>query len=518
MLVVYTEDQIFDAAMNYFRLAFPTQDLTDRGLFGLLARGFARFFSLQQYQLLQVDNDAVPAYQQDADGNVRSRCSSAALDAWAFVFGLPSGVPGRYGRRGATVATGGTTTPTGTAGTLVPAGTQATDSTTQVVVQTTAAITLDGPPNTQSVGLISVTAGTAANLPLGSVLTWLAPPVGLAATTVLGTPLVGALDRESDPDLLARILRRIQNPPRGGTAADYRVWAEFAVDAAGASLGIARAYIYPLRNGLGTVDVVPFQNGSGATRVPGVAQLVSLLAYLNTKRPVTASVRVVAPLPVALRLRVRLTPSTAKGGIYGYDWNDQGLATAITAYNAMAKTISCAAPARLKAAVDAGSKPRIQIINSAPLADVVPFQARVLSYVAGAPDVLTLDTFPGSGPVAGTDYFWAGGGAVAAVADRLLAYVDQAGPSRQSGYADPFDSWDSDITLARITDVVMATKDADGTRMVVDIPRLATNGVTLAIGAGAFAPSSFVARDTGASIEFATLRKGGGIEVVQAQP
>ena len=76
----------------------------------------------------------------------RSRCSSAALDAWAFVFGLPSGVAGRYGRRGATVSTGGMTIPTGTAGTLVPAGTQAVDSTTQILVQTTAAITLDGRP------------------------------------------------------------------------------------------------------------------------------------------------------------------------------------------------------------------------------------------------------------------------------------------------------------------------------------------------------------------------------------
>lgn len=519
MLSVYTEDQIFDAALNYFRLSFPTQDLSDRGLFGLFARAFARFASLAQYQLLQVDNDAVPAYQQDADGNVRSRCSSAALDAWAFVFGLPSGVPGIYGRRGATISTGGTTTPSGTAGTVVPAGTQAADSTGQVLVQTTAAITLDGPPNTQSVGVISVTAGAAANLPVGSLLTWVSPPAGLAATATFSTALVGALDRESDVDLLARLLRRIQNPPRGGTANDYRTWAELSTDVTtGAQLGINRAYIYPLRNGLGSVDVVPFQNGSGAGRIPGAATLAKLLAYLETQRPVTAKVRVVSALAIALRLRVRIVPSTAKGGVYGFDWNDQGVATAVSAHDATAKTISCAAPARLKAAVDSGRKPRIQLINSAPLADVVPFQARVLSYVAGTPDVLTLDSFPSSGPIDAVDYFWAGGGAVDAVAARLLAYVDQAGPSRQSGFADPYDAWESDVTLARITDVVMETKDEDGTRMVVDIPRLASNGVTLAVGSGGFAATSFTPRDGGANLEYATLRKGGGIEVVQAQP
>lgn len=520
MLTLYTEDQIFDAALNYFRLGFAAQDLSDRSLFGLLSRAFARFFSLAQYELLQVDNDAVPAYQQDADGNVRSRCSSAALDAWAFVFALPSGTPNVYGRRGATIATGGSTTPTGTAGTVVPAGTQATDSTTQIVVQTTAAITLTGSPNTVPVGIISVTAGSAANLPKNSVLTWVAPPVGLNATASLSVALVGAQDRESDTDLLARLLRRIQNPPRGGTSADYRVWAELATDlVTGAQLGISRNFVYALRDGLGSVDNLPLQNGSGAGRVPGVATLLKLLAYLDRVRPVTARVRVLAALPIVLRLRVRLTPSPAKGGAYQYDWNDQGLATAISAHNTTNKTISCAAPARLKDAVDAGARPRIQIINSSPLADVQPFQARVLSYVAGVPDVLTLDRFPESGPIDGVDYFWAGGGAVDAVANRLLSYVDQLGPSRQSGFADPYDAWESDVTLARVCDVVMETKDEDGTRMVLDVPRLSTNGITIAVGAGAFVPTSYTPRDGGgSSIEFATLRKGGGLEIVQATP
>ncbi len=513
-VTLYSESALFDAAMGYFRLSFPRQDLSDRSFFGLLARAFARFVVLTQQEILQVDNDSVPAYQQDADGNLRSRTSSEALDAWAFVFGLPSTTPGVYGRKGATISTGGSGVPSGVATTFVPAGTQGVDSTTQVVVQTADDVTLNGPPNTNSVRLVSLTTGTKANLPAGSVITWLSPPAGLAATMTLTAALVGGDDRESDNELLARLLRRIQTPPRGGTAADYRTWAEESVDiTTGAQLGIQRAYVYPLRSGLGTVDILCLVAGSGANRVPGLATLLKVRDYIDTKRPVTAKSFLVYPDDVEIRIRVRITPSTAKGGLYGYDWYDSGLPTTITAHSAMAKTISCAAPAALRAAVDAGSKPRVQLINSGGTSPL-PFQARVLSYVAGAPDVLTLDSFPPAGPVDGTDYFWAGGGAVDLVSSRIVTYVDGLGPGRGL-FADPYDVWESDVTLARIADIVMETRDTDGTRMIADIPKLAMNGITIAVGAGAFAPNSFTPRDGGPLIEFATLRAG-GIEIVQA--
>ena len=103
-VTVYTEEELFNSALGYFRLTFPGLDLSDSGFLGLLARDFARFFVLAQQEIIQVGNDSVPAYQQDADGQIRSKCSSEALDAWAFVFGLPSGTPGVYGRRGPTIA------------------------------------------------------------------------------------------------------------------------------------------------------------------------------------------------------------------------------------------------------------------------------------------------------------------------------------------------------------------------------------------------------------------------------
>lgn len=513
-VTLFTEDALFDAALGYFRVAFPGVDLSDRSFFGLLARAFAQCMVLAQYQILEVDQDSVPAYQQDADGSIRSRCSAQALDAWAFVFGLPSGTPGVFGRRGATVSTGGVGTPTVTAAAvLVPAGTQATDPTGQIVVQTTAAVTLNGPPNTLPVQFVSVTQGAAANLPAGTRLTWTAPPVGLSSTVVLSSPLRGAEDAETDSELVARLLRRIQQPPRGGTAADYRVWAEESVDPNGASLNIFRAYVYPLRSGLGSVDVVPTYDGSGLGRQPPAGEITKVQAALDLLRPVTAAVSVRAPyMPAgnALLLRVTATPSPAKNGIYRWDWNDGGFATTITAHTA--NTLTCAAvPADLQAAFAAGRTARVQVIISTAGASPLPFVARVTNIVG---TVLTLETPFVVQPTDGVDYFWAGSAVVAPIASRILAFVDSLGPSRQSGFADPGDAWEDTVLLERITDVVMETRDSDGTRMVVATPGFGGRSVQIAVGAGLWSNTAYQPRDIGFGIELAYLR-GGGIEVLQ---
>lgn len=518
MITLYTEDALFSAALGYFRLAFPGVDLSDRSFFGLLARSFARFFVLAQYQVERAANDSVPAYQQDADGNVRSRCSSEALDAWAFVFGLPSGTPGIYGRRGATVSTGGVSTPTVTgAAVLVPAGTQATDPTGQVTVQTVAAVTLDGPPNTLPVQFVSVTKGAAASLPAGTRLTWVSPPAGLVSSTVLSSALKGAEDIESDSQLVARILRRIQQPPRGGTAADYRAWGEEAVDTNGGSLNVFRAYPYPLREGLGSVTIVPTYEGSGTGRQPPSGEINKILAYLNRVRPVTATSYVRTPfMPAssALRIRVRVIPSTAKNNTYAYDWLDGGSSTAISARTSNTVTVAVV-PAGLAAAFAAGSRPRIQMIISTTGADPIPYVGRVTGIAAG---VLTLDPpFP-TLPTVG-DYFWPGGSVVQPVAQRILDYVDSLGPSRASGFADPNDAWEDGVLLERLVSVVMGTRDTDGTPMVTAMTAPGPIGdiARIAVGAGAFLPQPYRAKDvdplTGPELLY--LRQG-GIEVVQA--
>lgn len=504
-VTLYTEDQVYQAALGYFTALFPGADLTDRGYFGLLARAFAQVVVLAQYGIEQADNDGTPAYQQAADGTVRSKCSSQALDGWAFVFGLPSGTPGIYGRHIATVSTGGSAIPTGTVGTVVPAGTLAVDSTGQVTVKTTAAVTLNGPPNTNSVPFVSVTTGSAANLPVGSVLTWVSPPAGLNATVTLTSPLTGAVDVESDSDLVARIIRRIQNPPRGGTAADYRAWTEESTDSTGASTGIVRGYVYPLRSGLGTVDTVVTVKGSGLSRVPGAATIAAVQAYVNSKRPVTAVANVLAPFcdPLgAIRVFVLCVPSGAKNGTYNFDWDDGRASSPVVSSTANSITTT-SVPASLAAAVAAGARPRIQVAVSRAGARPQPVQVRVVSIVG---TTLNLGSNFLVQPLAG-DQFYAGGGVVDLVADSIVAYVDSLGPSLQCGCADPNDPWQSTVSVNRIVEVCLDTLDTDGTRVLSDIP--SPLGVQIAVGAGSYTSTSYVPRDIGTGIELPYLRAGG---------
>lgn len=509
---LYSEDQIFQLAMGYFSTLFPGEDLSDKGFLGLLARAFAQVVVLTQYGIEQADDDGTPAYQQAADGTVRSRCSTEALDGWAFTFGLPSGTPGIYGRGIAKVSTGGSAVPTGTAGTLVLAGTLGVDSTGQVVVKTASDVTLGGPPNLNSVPIVSVTTGLAANLPAGSVISWNSPPAGLDPSATLTSALTGATDVESDSDLVARIIRRIQNPPRGGTTADYRAWCTEATDANGAALNLL-PFIFPLRNGLNSVDCLITVPGSGPGRRPGAATQAAAQLYIDGKRPVTATgVRVLLPLldpNAALRIIARVVPSTAKRGSYLYDWDDAGAATTITA--STATSITCTVvPAALQLAVTAGRKPRVQIQVSSPGASPKPYQARVLS-IAGT--TLNLDTTLVFAPVSGSDVFHAGGSVVDRVAAAILAYVDSLGPSVQSGFADTNDPWESTVSINRLVDVCLEARDTDGTRLLLDVP--VPNGVLIGVGAAAPAAASYVPKDVGSGIELAYLRPG-GILVVKA--
>ena len=515
-ITIASEETVFQGIMGFYTAQFPDQDLSEKSFFGLFARAQSQAIMLYLKIVEQADNDATPAYKQDADGTVLSKCSTEALDAWAITYGLPSGTAGIYGRKGATGSSGGVGLPTCSVnGTLISAGSQLTDSTGQVTVETVADVTTNGPPNTLTVTLVSVTTGLAANLPVGSVLTFVSPPANVSSTLALTSALTGGAERETDGALLARILFRLQNPPRGGTAADYRYWAESSVDLANnnAALDIIRAYVYPLRSGLGSVDVVVTRAGSGTTRDPGATITALVQTYLNSVRPVTATVTALRPsMPTgrALKIRILLSPYEK----FAYDWDDGGAQTGI--FSATSTTLvvqSIALPAALSAASAAGKLPRIQIRNTSAGASPKPYVRNVTRIQPDVPIVgqstLTLGAAVTPTPAAGADYFIAGGPVVDTIASAILAYVDGLGPSRSSGYADVYDVWESDVTIARLIDIAMEARDSDGTRMIRNIPNIASVGVTIAIGAGAYTSTDFTPRDVVGSVEMAHLAAGG---------
>lgn len=136
----------------------------------------------------------------------------------------------------------------------------------------------------EAAGSLHNTAATAAVL--------MAPPAGVAADCTVQAQ--GGTDAETDASLLARLLEAIRRPAAGGNRYDYKNWA-LSID------GVAAAYVYPLRRGLGTVDIaVTAENGSPAREVVAKVQ-----AYIDEMRPVTAkNVKVSAPDETAVAVRV----------------------------------------------------------------------------------------------------------------------------------------------------------------------------------------------------------------------
>ncbi|EPQ4518068.1 baseplate J/gp47 family protein [Klebsiella variicola] len=175
-------------------------------------------------------------------------------------------------RKSATTASG-ILTVTGEPGATAVAGYSVTRG--SLTYTTTAAVTLDSDGN-GTVAASYSTAGAAGNTTAITSGTFTSTPTGFDSTVVIGV-MSGGTDQELDTELLARLLDIIRRPPAGGNKYDYRRWA-MNVD------GVTAAYVYPLRRGLGTVDVV-ITSSDGA---PSAEIITAVQAYIDDQRPVTA--------------------------------------------------------------------------------------------------------------------------------------------------------------------------------------------------------------------------------------
>lgn len=494
-VTVYTEQQLLDLAIAYLRGQFPGAAFDAKSYFGQLAAALAQLLGSVQASISAADHDAVPGKTVDIDGNPIARNTAAALNAWAWLR-LPSNRgAGLFGRNGALAARAGAGLIVGPIATAIPAGAVLTDPTGQISVQLDVAIVIPG-SGSISGSFSALTLGAAGNLPVGTPLRWQSPPPGVQPTVVLTSPLRDGVDVETDLQLADRIIRWLQSPPKGGTAADFRAWAESAVDSTGAAVPIVRAYVYPLRNGLGSVDVVITVAGTGPGRAPSLSAIAAVLAYLKSKKIVTDSVRVQAPTfdPTArFTARVRVVPHPH----YEYDW--VGSSMTVVSYAAPnLVVVGAAAPAELKAAVDAGKQPRIQL--SLPSVSRLPVEARVIAYADNTPmagqSQLTLSAALPASP-SGSDVVFPGGPAVSLLAPVVMAYIDGIGPSRLSGYADPLDVWEDRVSVSGVAQVVRNLRGADGNAIVVYAPDAGIGvGVQFAVNGGPLAGADVLLTDT----------------------
>jgi hypothetical protein len=457
-------DTIITRGRAYFRTSFPGFPMGVKQFFGQLARAVGVNIWAAQKTVEELDNDIVPS----------SQSSDAALSAWAFLLGLPNGAGG-FGRLVATPGSGGRAPLTGVQGTTYLDGLVATaeDGSTQIELSGTVAIP-GAPPGLGSVlgQFNGITPGTVSNLPIGSVMTWDNPPAGADPTFVLTSALTDGEDIEQNPAVLLRILQRLQTPPRGGVAQDYRNWAE-------AIASIVGVYVFPRRSGTGTVDVVVVVGGSGQGRVPSPALVAQVQAIVDSLRPVAAErANLMAPYAPNGRghlARVRVQPN---GTINRFDWDSSTASYTVDTYTpgSPAKLkLNILAPADLKAAIDAykaapssAAKPRLQVLSTG---SVINPGIGCVDYAdAGGKTELTLDTLPSTWtpPTAG-DTVYAYGPVVATIAAALLNTCDALGPSRVSGFGDQLTPWLDTLSVSKLIAAAEDATDSSGNLLINEV-------------------------------------------------
>lgn len=188
----------------------------------------------------------------------------------------------------AAAAAAGTVRFFGAAGTPVNAGQQVFTAQSVYVQATTSGVVGVG-GSVDLVGIATV-AGAAGNLSANTAATVNAPPAGITGAATILT-MTGGADVESYDSLLARLLLWLSEEAQGGNSVDYKRWT-LAVP------GVARAYVFDVRRGAGTVDVVPMP----AAGLPSAPLLAAVQAVLDVKRPVgmrnTSPVLALAPTPI----------------------------------------------------------------------------------------------------------------------------------------------------------------------------------------------------------------------------
>lgn len=201
-------------------------------------------------------------------------------------------------RREATAATG-TLTVTRTAGATIPVGTVfvAADGETRY------ATTEEPEVDESTVPVQCMTTGTGGNREAGETFTLVSPLTGVA-TEATGSEMAGGTEAETDDSLRERLIYRLQNPPRGGTATDYVAWAMEVP-------GVTRAWCFPKELGIGTVTVRFATDGLTENGVPTEGMVSIVSDYIAENAPVTAATTVVAPVAKTVNFQIEdLYPDT----------------------------------------------------------------------------------------------------------------------------------------------------------------------------------------------------------------
>lgn len=216
------------------------------------------------------------------------------LERWAAIWGLT--------RKAATAAQG-TIRFTGSNGAVIAAGTVLI-RTDAVEFTTDAEVTIAG--GQADVGVTCSSLGATGNTDIGTILNLQSPIANVDTGATVqdngsGEGLTGGTNEETDEQLRQRLLQRIQQPPQAGSCSDYVRWALEVP-------GVTRAWCYELWLGPGTVGVTFVRDGEDPI-IPSAPEVQEVADYIETLRPVTATVTVFAPAEQTIDLDIELLPN-----------------------------------------------------------------------------------------------------------------------------------------------------------------------------------------------------------------
>lgn len=202
-------------------------------------------------------------------------------------------------RKAATFATG-TATITGVNGFVLPLGHQVQRADGVLFVTETDGEITDGEAE---VVVSALNAGVEGNTEPGTKMALVSPYFNIDSEMTVVT-LSGGVGVESDDDLRARLLLRIQETPHGGIKTDYEQW---ALEVG----GVTRAWAYPNELGAGTTTVRFVMDEKAGTIIPDAGEVATVQIYLDAKRPVTAAVIAAAPALVPMDFTINISPDSA---------------------------------------------------------------------------------------------------------------------------------------------------------------------------------------------------------------
>lgn len=209
----------------------------------------------------------------------------------------------------------GTVIVTGVNGSFMPAGTEFIYAPNGNTYKSVLDLTLVGVSGT--VDILSDGSGQTQNLLSGTVLQLSSPPSGFDPSATADGPIGGGRDSESNAEAAQVILEFIRQPPAGGTAADYKRFAQAG------SASVVDVNIIRFMFGLGTLGIVitagttdidtAVNNGDPVIREPSQAIVDEVQVYVDTQKVETDCVTVFGPQVISLDVDVKVRYTTGSG-------------------------------------------------------------------------------------------------------------------------------------------------------------------------------------------------------------